>query len=262
MRVIRTQIAALDPRPVEAALQSPEFLIQSSTFDGQSALKQMIKEHPHLVILQNELYGLDGLTILKKLRETIVTGFPYVVFLLPEYDAGWEKKAMALGADVCLSMPFERNDLLRSIGSARTVPIPALAMASKKDRENVINNLLDEMKLPHKLKGRRFIARGIDIFVSTGTMRGDFDNTLYPAIGSLFGTTRYAVEKNIRTAIKTTWLNGDLEVIQRLFGMSVDSERGKPTNNECISMLAEHTARILLSNIIKARNIHLPVPPG
>ncbi len=262
MRVIRTQIAALNPIPVEAALQTPEFLIQSSTFDGQCAFRQIVKEHPHLVILQNELYGLDGLTILKKLREDIVTGFPYVVFLLPEYEAQWRGKAMALGADICLSVPFDKSELLRSINYARSMPIPAMAMAGKKEREAVINDLLDEMKLPHKLKGRRFIARGIDIFVSTGTMRGDFDNTLYPALGSLFGTTRYAVEKNIRTAIETTWLNGDLEVIQRLFGMSIDSERGKPTNSECISMLAEHTARIFFSNVVKARNIHATIPPG
>ena len=47
----------------------------------------------------------------------------------------------------------------------------------------------------------------------------------------------------MRTAVESTWLHGNLEAIQQLFGFSVDADRGKPTNAEFLSMLAEHVRR-------------------
>lgn len=253
MPVLRTLICTLDTLRIERALQLPSFIIQGGTSDGPTALRLIVKEHPHLVILQNELIGLDGLTILKKLGEALLTGFPYIILTTGISSPFFMHQAKSLGADACIPMPFSTVELLHAINVSCSLTPPALSFAGRTQREKIICDLLDGLKLPHKLKGRQYIARGVDLFVSSGTMRSDFDNSLYPTIGTQFGTTRQAVEKSIRTAIESTWLSGDLETIQRLFGLSVDAERGKPTNSECISMLAEHTARALLSNVMKAR---------
>ena len=67
-----------------------------------------------------------------------------------------------------------------------------------------------------------------------------YSGRLYPWTAAAFGVTPGAVERAIRTAVEDTWLHGDLAAIQALFGFSVDAERGKPTNAEFLSMLAQH----------------------
>ena len=74
--------------------------------------------------------------------------------------------------------------------------------------------------------------------------QGDsYRERLYPYVAGQCGTTPQAVEKAIRTAVESAWLQGSLEGIQALFGLSVDAEKGKPTNAEFLAMLAEHIKR-------------------
>ena len=56
----------------------------------------------------------------------------------------------------------------------------------------------------------------------------------------------------MRTAAEDTWLRGDWEEIQTLFGLTVDPEKGKPTNAELLSMLAEHARREMRRHLTKA----------
>lgn len=86
------------------------------------------------------------------------------------------------------------------------------------------------------------VLSGLDCACAPGLVQG---KKLYPHLAQRFGTTPGAVEKAVRSAIERTWLSGSLPEIQRLFGLSVDAEKGKPTNLECIAMLAEHVRRML-----------------
>ena len=44
---------------------------------------------------------------------------------------------------------------------------------------------------------------------------------------------------NIRHAIEVAWDRGDLETLQKYFGYTVNSAKGKPTNSEFIAMIAD-----------------------
>ena len=63
---------------------------------------------------------------------------------------------------------------------------------------------------------------------------------LYPAVAKKFGTTPSRVERAIRHAIEVAWDRGDLETLQKYFGYTVNSCKGKPTNSEFIAMIADH----------------------
>ena len=54
-----------------------------------------------------------------------------------------------------------------------------------------------------------------------------------------FGTTPSRVERAIRHAIEVAWDRGDLETLQKYFGYTVNSAKGKPTNSEFIAMIAD-----------------------
>jgi two-component system response regulator (stage 0 sporulation protein A) len=62
---------------------------------------------------------------------------------------------------------------------------------------------------------------------------------LYPMIAKQHKTTPSRVERAIRHAIEVAWGRGSLEAINRIFGFTVDTRRGKPTNSEFIAMVAD-----------------------
>jgi two-component system response regulator (stage 0 sporulation protein A) len=47
------------------------------------------------------------------------------------------------------------------------------------------------------------------------------------------------VERAIRHAIEVAWDRGDVDVLNKFFGFTVSSVKGKPTNSEFISMIAD-----------------------
>jgi two-component system response regulator (stage 0 sporulation protein A) len=48
------------------------------------------------------------------------------------------------------------------------------------------------------------------------------------------------VERAIRHAVELAWDRGDLDTIQKFFGFTVSSKKGKPTNSEFLSALSDH----------------------
>ena len=63
-------------------------------------------------------------------------------------------------------------------------------------------------------------------------------------------TTPSRVERAIRHAIEVAWLRGKMDVIDELFGYTINASKGKPTNSEFIALIAdkirlEHRAELL-----------------
>ena len=54
--------------------------------------------------------------------------------------------------------------------------------------------------------------------------------TLYQACGQTFRVQPASVERCLRVAIESVFTHGSLKGIDRYFGVTVDPERGKPTN--------------------------------
>ncbi|MNP71470.1 Stage 0 sporulation protein A [compost metagenome] len=63
--------------------------------------------------------------------------------------------------------------------------------------------------------------------------------TLYPNLASRFNTTPSRVERAIRHAIEVAWNRGQIEMHDKIFGYTVNSNKGKPTNSEFIAMIAD-----------------------
>ena len=74
---------------------------------------------------------------------------------------------------------------------------------------------------------------------SSKEMLGGITKEIYPEIASRFDTTASRVERAIRHAIEVSWSRGDYELMEEIFGHSVDYDRAKPTNSEFIATLAD-----------------------
>lgn len=65
---------------------------------------------------------------------------------------------------------------------------------------------------------------------------------LYPLIAQRVGSTPSRVERAMRHAIESAFDRGDPLIINGIFGYSLSSEKGKPTNWEFISRMARECA--------------------
>ena len=54
-----------------------------------------------------------------------------------------------------------------------------------------------------------------------------------------FNTSTQRVERAIRHAIEVSWLRGDIDLMEEIFGHSVDIDKAKPTNSEFIVTVAD-----------------------
>ena len=62
---------------------------------------------------------------------------------------------------------------------------------------------------------------------------------LYPTIAKKHQTTPSRVERAIRHAIEVAWSRGKMDTIDALFGYTVSTGKGKPTNSEFIALIAD-----------------------
>ena len=52
-------------------------------------------------------------------------------------------------------------------------------------------------------------------------------------------TTSSRVERAIRHAIEVAWSRGKVDTIEELFGYTVSSGKGKPTNSEFVALISD-----------------------
>jgi two-component system, OmpR family, response regulator ChvI len=96
---------------VSIALQTEGFLTRVYS-DGESALKALIENPPDLAVLDIKLPKLDGLELLRRLREK--SAIP-VIFLTSKDDELDEALGLAMGADDYIAKPFSQRLLIARI---------------------------------------------------------------------------------------------------------------------------------------------------
>lgn len=112
------------------------------------------------------------------------------------------------------------------------------------DLEQDVTNMIHEIGVPAHIKGYQYLREAIMMSVENPSMISSITKILYPTIGKRFQTTPSRVERAIRHAIEVAWSRGRMETLDALFGYTIDTGKGKPTNSEFIALIAD---RIRLS---------------
>ncbi len=112
------------------------------------------------------------------------------------------------------------------------------------DLEQDVTNMIHEIGVPAHIKGYQYLREAIMMSVDDSTMISSITKILYPTIAKRFQTTPSRVERAIRHAIEVAWSRGRMETLDALFGYTIDTGKGKPTNSEFIALIAD---RIRLS---------------
>ncbi len=113
-----------------------------------------------------------------------------------------------------------------------------------RDLEQDVTDMIHEIGVPAHIKGYQYLREAIMMSVEDPGMISSITKILYPTIAKRFQTTPSRVERAIRHAIEVAWSRGKMETLDALFGYTIDTGKGKPTNSEFIALIAD---RIRLS---------------
>ncbi len=115
------------------------------------------------------------------------------------------------------------------------------AVVSEKihDLEKDVTDMIHEIGVPAHIKGYQYLREAIIISVNDVEMLNSITKILYPTIAKKFQTTPSRVERAIRHAIEVAWSRGKMETLDAMFGYTINTGKGKPTNSEFIALIAD-----------------------
>ena len=100
-------------------------------------------------------------------------------------------------------------------------------------------SLLRKMNFKPSLMGYRYLIEAFRITLQSPNSVYVVSEHVYPFIALKFETTIYSVERNIRSSIEVAWERCDVNILEELFGYTIDYNKGKPTNKEFIAMITD-----------------------
>lgn len=105
------------------------------------------------------------------------------------------------------------------------------------DRE--ITELIHEVGVPAHIMGYRYVQDAIAMAIEDMSVMHHVTKHMYPAIAKKYKTTPSKVERAIRHAIELAWSRGNVDIHEKLFGYTINADKGKPSNSEFIAIVAD-----------------------
>lgn len=206
-------------------------------FDGCDVIGALQISRCDLLVVSLVLARWDGYTVLGKIPSLNLSRYPYVVAQTAMGDAECDR-ALAMGADAAFRKPVTRQNWKDTLPLVQS-EIPRAANTVAEKRFPAAQRCVASLGIPTHLKGFHYLSRAVTLCSVDDRLMDNATSMLYPWLARTYMTTTGGVEHAIRQAIETTWTRGSMENLLTLFGNSIDPQRGKPTNIECIARLAE-----------------------
>lgn len=213
--------------------------IVGSANDGEEGLK-IIKEGKlkyDLIILDLIMPKKDGLGVLKELKNSNIISN---VIVATSYNApDTIRKVSEYGANYYILKPFELSDLEEKILDTFDYTNSKSINLISNNLQISISKMLHELGMPSHIKGYQYIRDAISLVYDNPEIVGGITKELYPTLAGKYDTTVSRVERAIRHAIEVSWNRGDWDLMEEIFGHSVDVDKAKPTNSEFIVTVAD-----------------------
>jgi len=207
--------------------------------DGNKGI-ELIKAHQKeydLILMDLLVSEKDGIEILEEMKQA---GIQKHVIIISSYKKEYSvRMASKYDIDYYMLKPFGLESLEKRI---LEVAGEGCIEETAKEGNNIqmaISKLLHSLGVPSHIKGYQYIRESIYMMYTSKEMIGGITKEIYPEIAMRFDTTASRVERAIRHAIEVSWSRGDYELMEEIFGHSVDYDRAKPTNSEFIATLAD-----------------------
>lgn len=110
---------------------------------------------------------------------------------------------------------------------------------SEKDIIFSITEYMHQIGIPAHIKGYKYLRDAILMGYENSSVLNSITKRLYPEIARKYQTTPSRVERAIRHAIEVAWNRGNPERFEKLFGYTISSQKGRPTNSEFIAIVTD-----------------------
>lgn len=207
---------------------------------GQQALELIKENEPDAVILDLVMPHLDGIGVLEKLPELRLGKQPHIIFMTSFGQANLTRRAMELGASYYIMKPFDLDTLEKRVRQLlHSSDVTTIISSKNSNLEGDVTRVMHQMGVPAHVKGYQYLRDAIVYVTEEVNLIGAVTKELYPLIAEKYNTTASRVERAIRHAIELAWDRGNVEMMNKYFGYTINIERGKPTNSEFIAMVAD-----------------------
>lgn len=237
-------------------LESNGFEVAGYTADGNEALKLIEKAKPDIVLLDLVLSGMDGLQVLYEASHLSLDFWPTFIIMTCFNSEDAMRTSAKLGASFYLLKPFSYDMLMerirQSVKEHNHQPHVSHRPSQKTecpDLETQVTKIILDVGIPAHIKGYQYLRTGIMMAISDQDVLSAITKVLYPGIAKKYHTTSSRVERAIRHAIEVAWDRGNIDTLQSLFGYSIKTSKGKPTNSEFIAMISDNL-RLSLKAVI------------
>lgn len=229
--------------------------------NGKDAIDMIKDTQPDVVLLDLVMPQMHGITVVENIKKkTSMLKNPAFIILSAVGGEQMTEEAFQAGANYFLMKPFDKDILvnkIRRIGKRPVRPVPGKVLEAplkaatpeeaamnreeymKEHLETDITKMLHELGIPAHIKGYQYLRDAISMVVRDREMMEAVTKILYPEIAKKNYTSSSRVERAIRHAIEVAWGRGSLEVIDELFGYTISTGKGKPTNSEFIALIAD-----------------------
>lgn len=190
-------------------------------------------------LIDFNLAGIDAIGVINEAR-TISPGTKIMVmtaFLTGEL----ERQVFAAGGQYLLLKPFDPQ-----IAVDRLLNLTGLSEIDRSFHEMsdselllMVTEIIHQVGVPAHIKGYQYLRDSIVMCINDGDYINAVTKMLYPEVAKKHSTTASRVERAIRHAIEVAWDRGDVDVLNALFGYTIHTGRGKPTNSEFIAMISD-----------------------
>ena len=221
--------------------------------DNGKDIYDIIKEkEPDVVLLDIIMPKVDGLTVMERVnQDSSMKKHPAFIVISAVGQEQITEDAFNLGACYYIMKPFDNELILNRIkhfrdnrtrrpGAIRKPEVQDFSVELKnRNLEMDVTSIIHEIGVPAHIKGYQYLRDAIIMSVEDMEMLNSITKILYPTIAKKHQTTPSRVERAIRHAIEGAWSRGKMDTIDELFGYTVSTGKGKPTNSEFVALIAD-----------------------
>lgn len=204
--------------------------------DGNEAESEITKNCYDVILMDPMISRIDGIGLLKIMKQSNIK--KKVIIYTNHNNEDMIKSVAKYNIAFFLMKPINMEILSERIVDATKLEYQEYEFVNNITQQR-ISKLLHDLGMPSHIKGYQYIRDAIELMYNNPKYLGGITKELYPFIADKYDTTASRVERAIRHAIEVSWTRGDYDLMDEIFGHSVDFDRSKPTNSEFLATLAD-----------------------
>lgn len=212
----------------------------TSPHDGDVFYRELVDKKPDVALLEVFMPGLDALAVKRNFDNNHGGSKTQFFATGPFFSDGIIRELIGNGFGYYFMKPFSPDALGKQIHSlVRAEPQVSKPAATSYHKATWI---LRDLGMPAHLLGYHYVRQAIGLVLENPDSYGHgmVTRKLYPDIADMNNTSPSRIERGIRHAIEALFDRSQPETIERYFGSTVGSSKGKTTNAEFIMLLVDH----------------------